>query len=151
MGQARLEFVLRAVDRRVDDRVYNYARFDAARFLTMLRHANVTSLCTPPTVWRMLIQADLGAKPAALREAVGAGEPLNPEVIAHVQKRSGLTIRDGFGQTETPALIGNTSGSPVKPGSMGRPLPVPRLRSSTASAGSRPAKARSACGSIPDR
>jgi acetyl-CoA synthetase len=103
--------------------VYNYSRFDADRFLTMLRHADVTSLCAPPTVWRMLIQADLGPTPAALREAVGAGEPLNPEVIAHVQKCWGLTIRDGFGQTETTALIGNTPGSPVKPGSMGRPLP----------------------------
>ncbi|MGO8962543.1 AMP-binding protein [Mycobacterium sp.] len=103
--------------------VYNYRRFDASRFLTMLRQAAVTSLCAPPTVWRMLIQADLGARPPMLREAVGAGEPLNPEVIEHVQKHWGLTIRDGFGQTETTALIGNTPGSPVKPGSMGRPLP----------------------------
>jgi acetyl-CoA synthetase len=103
--------------------VYNYTRFDAARFLSMLRHADVTSLCAPPTVWRMLIQANLGARPAALREAVGAGEPLNPEVIAQVEKHWGLTLRDGFGQTETTALIGNTPGSPVKPGSMGRPLP----------------------------
>jgi acetyl-CoA synthetase len=103
--------------------VYNYTRFDAARFLMMLRQADVSSLCAPPTVWRMLIQADLGARPAALREAVGAGEPLNPEVIAHVEKLWGLTIRDGFGQTETTALIGNTPCSPVKPGSMGRPLP----------------------------
>jgi acetyl-CoA synthetase len=103
--------------------VYNYTRFDAPRFLTMLRQAEVTSLCAPPTVWRMLIQADLGARPASLREAVGAGEPLNPEVIAHVQTRWGLTIRDGFGQTETTALIGNAPRLPVKPGSMGRPLP----------------------------
>jgi acetyl-CoA synthetase len=103
--------------------VYNYTRFDAPRFLTMLRQAEVTSLCAPPTVWRMLIQSDLGARPATLREAVGAGEPLNPEIIAHVQKRWGVTIRDGFGQTETTALIGNTPRLPVKPGSMGRPLP----------------------------
>lgn len=102
---------------------YNYARFDASRFLTMLQTAEVTSLCAPPTVWRMLIQADLGARPVALREAVGAGEPLNPEVIAQVQKRWGVTIRDGFGQTETTALIGNTPGSPIRPGSMGRVLP----------------------------
>ena len=74
--------------------VYNYRRFDASRFLTMLRQAAVTSLCAPPTVWRMLIQADLGARPPMLREAVGAGEPLNPEVIEHVQKHWGLTIRD---------------------------------------------------------
>ncbi|MDT5226177.1 MAG: acetyl-CoA synthetase, partial [Mycobacterium sp.] len=103
--------------------VYNYTRFDPTRFLTMLRQTDVTSVCAPPTVWRMLIQADLGARPAALREAVGAGEPLNPEVIAHVQKHWGVTIRDGFGQTETTALIANTPRSPVKPGSMGRPLP----------------------------
>ena len=103
--------------------VYNYARFDPTCFLTMLRHTDVTSVCAPPTVWRMLIQPDLGARPAALREAVGAGEPLNPEVIAHVQKHRGVTIRDGFGQTETTALIGNTPHIPVKPGSMGRPLP----------------------------
>jgi acetyl-CoA synthetase len=61
---------------------YNYDRFDPARFLSMLQHVAVTSLCAPPTVWRMLIQAHLGEKPPALREAMGAGEPLNPEVIA---------------------------------------------------------------------
>jgi acetyl-CoA synthetase len=103
--------------------VYNYVRFDASRFLAMLRLADVTTMCAPPTVWRMLIQANLGTKPPSLREAVGAGEPLNPEVIEHVQRHWGVTIRDGFGQTETTALIGNTPGSPVKPGSMGRPLP----------------------------
>ena len=103
--------------------VYNYTRFDAPLFLTMLRQAEVTSLCAPPTLWRMLIQADLGARPSTLREAFGAGEPLNPEVIAHVQKHWDVTIRDGFGQTETTALIGNTPHLPVKPGSMGRPLP----------------------------
>jgi acetyl-CoA synthetase len=103
--------------------VYHYTRFDAPRFLTMLRQAEVTSLCVPPTVWRMLIQADLGVRPATLREAVAAGEPLNPEVIAHVKKHWQVTIRDGFGQTETTALIGNTPRSPIKPGSMGRPLP----------------------------
>ncbi|OSC31573.1 AMP-dependent synthetase [Mycobacterium vulneris] len=103
--------------------VYKYARFDASRFLTMLRQADVSSLCAPPTVWRMLIQATLGTKPAMLRELLSAGEPLNAEVIAHVHKHWGLTVRDGFGQTETTALIGNTPGSLVKPGSMGRPLP----------------------------
>lgn len=102
---------------------YNYARFDPAKFLAMLQHVAVTSLCAPPTVWRMLIQATLGDKPLALREAVGAGEPLNPEVIDQVRKSWGITIRDGFGQTETTALIGNTPGAVVKPGSMGRPLP----------------------------
>ncbi len=61
--------------------------------------------------------------PGSLREVVGAGEPLNPEVIAQVDRAWGLTLRDGYGQTETTASVGNTPGSVVKPGSMGRPLP----------------------------
>lgn len=103
--------------------VYNYKRFDAPSLLEVLRTEGVTTFCAPPTVWRMLINADLSAGPGALREAIGAGEPLNPEVIAQVRRAWGLTIRDGFGQTETTAQIGNTPGADVKPGSMGRPLP----------------------------
>lgn len=103
--------------------VYNYARFDAAALLGQLRRARVNTFCAPPTVWRMLIQADLGERPEGLREILGAGEPLNPDVIAQVEKAWGLTIRDGFGQTETSLLIGNAPGQPVKPGSMGRPMP----------------------------
>jgi acetyl-CoA synthetase len=71
----------------------------------------------------MLIQADLGAVKTSLREVVGAGEPLNPEVIEQVRRAWGLTLRDGYGQTETTAQIGNPPGLPLKPGSMGRPLP----------------------------
>ena len=103
--------------------VYNYSRFDATALLHQLRRAGVNTFCAPPTVWRMLIQSDLGAKPEGLREVLGAGEPLNPDVIARVQQAWGLTIRDGFGQTETTLLVGNTPGQPVKPGSMGRPMP----------------------------
>jgi acetyl-CoA synthetase len=103
--------------------VYSYARFDAPALLAQLREHHVTSFCAPPTVWRMLINADLSSGPGSLRELIGAGEPLNPEVIAQVQRAWGLTIRDGFGQTEMTAAIGNTPGSEVKPGSMGRPLP----------------------------
>ena len=103
--------------------VYNYARFDAGRLLEVLRDWEVTSFCAPPTVWRMLINADLSGGSGALREVVGAGEPLNPEVIARVDRAWGLTLRDGYGQTETTASVGNTPGSVVKPGSMGRPLP----------------------------
>ncbi|OBG82206.1 AMP-dependent synthetase [Mycobacterium sp. E802] len=103
--------------------VYNYRRFDAAALLAQLRRAGVNTFCAPPTVWRMLIQSDLGERPAGLREILGAGEPLNPDVIAQVEKAWGLTIRDGFGQTETTLQIGNTPGQPVKPGSMGRPMP----------------------------
>lgn len=103
--------------------VYNYSRFDAAALMAQLRRAGVNTFCAPPTVWRMLIQADLGTKPEGLREILGAGEPLNPDVIAKVQDAWGLTIRDGFGQTETTLLVGNTPGQPVKAGSMGRPMP----------------------------
>ena len=103
--------------------VCDYQRFDATSLLGRLDSERVTSFCAPPTVWRMLINADLGTKPPALRELVGAGEPLNPEVIAQVDKHWGLVIRDGFGQTETTCQIGNPPGALVKPGSMGRPLP----------------------------
>lgn len=103
--------------------VYNYSRFDAASLLEQLRSHEVTSFCAPPTVWRMLIQADLSGGPGALREVIGAGEPLNPEVIEQVRQAWGLTLRDGYGQTEMTAAVGNTPGSRVKPGSMGRALP----------------------------
>jgi acetyl-CoA synthetase len=103
--------------------LYNYTRFDAPALLRVLRENEVTSLCAPPTVWRMLINADLSGGPGSLREIVGAGEPLNPEVIEQVNKAWGLQLRDGYGQTETTAQVGNAPGSPVKPGSMGRPLP----------------------------
>jgi acetyl-CoA synthetase len=103
--------------------VYNYDRFDAAALLHQIRRAGVNTFCAPPTVWRMLIQSDLGPKPEGLREILGAGEPLNPDVIARVERAWGLTIRDGFGQTETTLQVGNTPGQPVKAGSMGRPMP----------------------------
>jgi acetyl-CoA synthetase len=103
--------------------VYNYTRFDAVALLNQLRRAGVNTFCAPPTVWRILIQSDLGAKPEGLHEVLGAGEPLNPDVIARVERAWGLTIRDGFGQTETTLQVGNTPGQPVKPGSMGRPMP----------------------------
>ena len=105
--------------------LYNYARFDAAAMLDVLRDAKVTTFCAPPTVWRMLIQADLAAwkDDLSLRELVGAGEPLNPEVIESVQRAWGLTIRDGFGQTESSLQVGNPPGQRLKIGSMGRPMP----------------------------
>jgi acetyl-CoA synthetase len=103
--------------------IYNYARFDGPAVLdTVVKHG-VRTLCAPPTVWRMLIQQDLKAWKTSLREAISAGEPLNAEVIEQVKAAWGLTIRDGFGQTETTAMIGNPPGQPVVPGSMGRPLP----------------------------
>ena len=103
--------------------VYNYSRFDPRRLNEQLRRAQVTTFCAPPTVWRMLIQSDVGPRPEGLREVLSAGEPLNPEVINHIELAWGLSIRDGFGQTETTAIIGNTPGSTLKRGSMGMPLP----------------------------
>jgi acetyl-CoA synthetase len=103
--------------------VYNYDRFDAPGLLAQIRRCGVTSFCAPPTVWRMLIQADLSGGPGSLREVVAAGEPLNPEVIEQVQEQWGLTIRDGFGQTETAVQVANSPGQDLVPGSMGRPLP----------------------------
>ena len=103
--------------------VFNYARFDAGRLLDVMARAGVTTFCAPPTVWRMLVQADLAAWQLPLREALSAGEPLNPEVIEQVRKAWGITPRDGFGQTETTALVGNSPGQPVRPGSMGRATP----------------------------
>jgi acetyl-CoA synthetase len=91
--------------------------------LGVLRDAQVTTFCAPPTVWRMLIQQDLAAWRTSLRELVSAGEPLNPEVIETVRRAWGLTIRDGYGQTETTLQIGNTPGQELKLGSMGRPMP----------------------------
>lgn len=103
--------------------LFNYDRFDATRLLAEMGRAGITSFCAPPTVWRMLIQADLGALANPPATVVGAGEPLNPEVIARIRDAWGTTIRDGFGQTETTLQIGNTPGQEVKPGSMGRPAP----------------------------
>ncbi|WP_338750591.1 AMP-binding protein [Janibacter alittae] len=104
--------------------VYNYARFDAAALLRQIVEREVTTFCAPPTVWRMLINADLSAgRPTALREVIGAGEPLNPEVISQVRNHWGLPLRDGYGQTEMTAAVGNIPGTKVVPGSMGQPLP----------------------------
>jgi acetyl-CoA synthetase len=107
--------------------IYNYARFDAVTMLDVISRCRVDSFCAPPTVWRMLIQADLSACAHPPGKVVGAGEPLNPEVIEQVEKAWGVRIRDGFGQTETTVVVGNTPGQHVKPGSMGRPIPGYRV------------------------
>jgi acetyl-CoA synthetase len=103
--------------------VYNYQRFKPTGLLEVLQQTGVTTFCAPPTVWRMLIQTDLASARTSIREAFSAGEPLNPEVIEQVRTAWGLTIRDGYGQTETSAQVGNPPGVPLKLGSMGRPLP----------------------------
>ncbi|MGJ5831540.1 AMP-binding protein [Streptomyces ossamyceticus] len=103
--------------------IHNYTRFDPARLLSEMERAGVTSFCAPPTVWRMLIQADLTQLRTPPREVVAAGEPLNPEVIEQVRRAWGITIRDGFGQTETAVQVSNSPGQELKTGSMGRPSP----------------------------
>ncbi len=105
----------------------NQPRFNAKFLLDTIARCGVTTFCAPPTVWRMLIQEDLGRWKMRLKQLIGAGEPLNPEVIERVKSAWGLTIRDGYGQTETTAQIGNSPGQKVKPGAMGRPLPGYRV------------------------
>ena len=104
--------------------VLGHERFSVDALLAAIPGCGISSLCAPPTVWRMLIQSDLsGCDTASLRECTSAGEPLNPEVIEQVRRAWGITVRDGYGQTETTAQIGNPPGQEVRLGSMGRPLP----------------------------
>ncbi|RAE30679.1 AMP-dependent synthetase, partial [Burkholderia multivorans] len=96
--------------------LFNYSKFDADALMETMDRAGVTSFCAPPTVWRMLIQADLGQLQTPPTKALGAGEPLNPEVIDRVKSEWGVLIRDGYGQTETTLQIGNSPDQPLKYG-----------------------------------
>jgi len=99
-------------------------RFDAALTLKMLERYGVTSFCAPPTAYRMMVLEDLKKYDFSnLRHCTGAGEPLNPEVMKIWEEGTGLTIYDGYGQTETVLLVANYRCMPVKPGSMGKPIP----------------------------
>jgi acetyl-CoA synthetase len=103
--------------------IVNQPRFEARSLLDAVDRGGVTTLCAPPTVWRLLVQQDLAQWKLRVRELASAGEPLNPEVIERVRKAWNLTIRDGYGQTETSCQIGNSPGQKLKEGSMGRPMP----------------------------
>ena len=103
--------------------IFNYARFHADTLMKIMDSHDVSSFCAPPTVWRMLIQADLTKLTKPPRELVGAGEALNPEVINKVRDAWHNTIRDGYGQTEMTCSIGTSPGAPMKAGAMGRPMP----------------------------
>ena len=107
--------------------IVNQARFDAKFTLDTVVRCGVTSLCAPPTVWRVLILENLSKWPVKLTEAIGAGEPLNPEVIEKVRAAWGLTLRDGYGQTESTCMVGNPPGLAVRAGSMGQPMPGYRM------------------------
>jgi acetyl-CoA synthetase len=108
--------------------IANQPRFNARGMLETIAANNVTTICAPPTVWRMFVQEDMAAWKTSLREVCSAGEPCNPEIIEHVQKVWGLTVREGYGQTETTLQIGCFPGEVVKPGSMGNEAPGYRIR-----------------------
>jgi acetyl-CoA synthetase len=101
----------------------NLTKPTAAAILSIIRDHRVSSFCAPPTLYRLLVQENLKAYDfSCLRQCTGAGEPLNPEVIRAWKEGTGITIRDGYGQSETTLLVGNTLGLQVKPGSMGKPV-----------------------------
>ena len=104
---------------------HNYARFDAKATLSLAARCGVATLCAPPTVWRLFVLENLQAYPVKFHDLVSAGEPLNPEVIEKVRAAWGMTIRDGFGQTESVLTLGNFPGQKVKLGAVGKPSPGP--------------------------
>ena len=108
--------------------VANQPRFNARGMLDAIVANDVTTICAPPTVWRMFVQEDLKSWHTELREVVSAGEPLNPEIIEQVQEIWGKTVREGYGQTETTLQVGCFPGERVKPGSMGQEAPGYRIR-----------------------
>ena len=104
--------------------LHDSAGFDADETLALIGRLGVTSFCAPPTIFRLFAQMDLGAYDlASIRRTTGAGEPLNPEAIRAWKAATGTTIHDGYGQTETVAIVANRPGDEVRPGSMGKPLP----------------------------
>jgi acetyl-CoA synthetase len=107
--------------------VHKYDRFSAMRTLDVVARYGVTTMCAPPTVWRLFILENLKLFPVKLRELASAGEPLNPEVIERVRAAWNITVRDGFGQTENVLLLGNFPGQNVKIGAVGRPSPGHRV------------------------
>ena len=105
--------------------VYDFDRFDAEKILPMFKKHGVTTFCAPPTMYRMLIKQDLSRFDlSSIRHASTAGEALNPEVYKQFKKHTGLSIREGFGQSESTIIIGNLAGQSHKVGSMGRPVPL---------------------------
>lgn len=104
--------------------VYDFDRFDAEKILPMFAKYNITTFCAPPTMYRMLIKQDLSRFDlSSIQHATTAGEALNPEVYYQFEKATGLQIAEGFGQTEMTLGIANLVGQPLKPGSMGKPIP----------------------------
>ena len=103
--------------------VLHDARFDPEERLELLRQERVNVLCMSPTEYRAIAKRAELRLLADLRHACAAGEPLNPEVVRAWQEGAGVEVHDGYGQTETGHLTGMPIGPPVRPGSMGKPLP----------------------------
>ena len=104
--------------------VFDFSRFHAEDILPMFAKYKITTFCAPPTMYRMLIKEDISKYDfSSVHHATTAGEALNPEVFIQFEKATGLKIHEGFGQTETTCALGNLLGDPLKPGSMGKPIP----------------------------
>ena len=104
--------------------LFNGEGFDADLHLKLIEKLGVTTFCAPPTIYRVFAQMDLSQyNLTSIRHAIGAGEPLNPEVIKVWREATGSDIYDGYGQTETINIVANYPAIPVKPGSMGKPVP----------------------------
>ena len=113
--------------------VYDFDRFDGEKILPMFAKYNITTFCAPPTMYRMLAKQDLSRFDlSTIEHASTAGEALNPEVYRQFQKATGLSIMEGFGQSESTLIIGNLTGSSHKLGSMGKPVPLYKVHLLTA-------------------
>ncbi len=105
--------------------VYDFDRFDAADILPMFAKYHITTFCAPPTMLRMMIKQDISKYDfSSVKHMTTAGEALNPEVYRQFEKATGLQIMEGFGQSESPLIIGNLVGADHKIGSMGKPVPT---------------------------
>ena len=103
---------------------YDFDDFDAKEILHMIEKYKITTFCAPPTVYRVMVHLKLDQYDlSSLQNVTTAGEALNPEIFEKFKAKTGLTLMEGFGQTETTLIIGNLVGTTPKPGSMGRPTP----------------------------
>ncbi|XP_031416077.1 acyl-coenzyme A synthetase ACSM3, mitochondrial [Clupea harengus] len=105
--------------------VHHMPRFEAATVLQTLSSYPITTFCTAPTAYRMLVQEDLSRYSfPSLQHCLCAGEPINPEVMGKWRETTGLDIYEGYGQTETVLIAGTFKGMKIKPGSFGKPSPA---------------------------
>lgn len=105
--------------------VYDFDRFDANDILPMFAKYHITTFCAPPTMYRFMIKEDLSRFDlSSIEHATIAGEALNPEVFYQFQKATGLSVMEGFGQSESTVMLGNLVGMTPKVGSMGKPVPL---------------------------